>query len=285
VTVWGRRDKGPAAAFAGRVVLVTGAASGLGQQLTRELTAAGAVVGGVDRNASALQALAAELAGRRFASQVADVTHWPQLHAAVHQLEALLGPWDLLLACAGIGQLTPAADFRPEVVEEIIRVNLVGVANSIAAVLPSMRARRRGQLAVISSLASYRGLPWLSAYCASKAGVNALLEGLRAELRPLDIDVTILCPGWVRTPMTAAAPLPLPHLLAVEEAARHILQAVARRRPFYAFPAPLRRRLRLLRWLPASLSDWLLARSWRPLRSVRSPSAGATSGESPSPSL
>src|SRR5207245_2000808 len=99
---------------------------------------------------------------------------------------------DLLIANAGIGIETSALAFRAEDIEAQIRVNLIGVANSIEAVLPAMLARRRGHLAAISSLASYRGLPKMAGYCASKAGVNALLDAVRVEVRSHGIAVTTI---------------------------------------------------------------------------------------------
>ena len=195
------------------------------------------------------------------------MTDAPAVREAVGRLEAQLGPTDLLIAGAGVGRETSAADFDAEVFAETIRINLTGVANSIAAVLPGMRERRRGHLAALSSLASYRGLPRMAAYCASKAGVNALMDALRVELRTLGIVCTTICPGWVRTPMTAALDLPGMRMLTVEDAARRILTALRRRRAFCAFPAGDAWQVRLLRYLPRSAADWLAHRLL--LRSTR----------------
>ncbi len=242
-----------------RVALITGAASGIGRQLALDLARDGMAIGAVDRNFSGLQELRNQLAGKTFLGVTADVTQPEEMRKAVGQVEGLLGPVDLLIAAAGVGLETSALDLRADVVELIIRVNLLGVAHSIAAVLPGMIARRSGQIAVISSLASYRGMPLMAGYCASKAGVNALLEGLRVELRGHNICFTTVCPGWVRTPMTAGLSLPMTGLMEVEEASRHIRDAVRRRRVFVAFPRNLRRQVRLLRWLPNRWSDWLIA--------------------------
>ncbi|HZT80250.1 MAG TPA: SDR family oxidoreductase, partial [Gemmataceae bacterium] len=178
--------------FANQVALVTGAGSGLGRQLALRLAAEGARIAAVDLSAEALAKLTAELAGKPVATAVADVADVNALRAAVPQLEQQLGPVDLLIANAGIGRETSALAFRAEDVAAQVNVNLIGVANSIDAVLPGMLARRRGHLAAISSLASYRGLPKMAGYCASKAGVNNLLDGLRLELKPLGIAVTTI---------------------------------------------------------------------------------------------
>jgi NAD(P)-dependent dehydrogenase (short-subunit alcohol dehydrogenase family) len=256
-----------ASSFANRVAFITGAGSGLGRQLALTLAGEGAAVAGIDLDAGPLEKLAGELAGKPFAWAVADVTDLAGLRRAAAGLEGRLGPIDLLFANAGIGRETSALDFHAEDVEAMVRVNLVGVANSIDAVLPNMLSRRRGHLVGISSLAAYCGLPLLAGYCATKAGVNALLEGLRPELRPHGIAVTIICPGWVRTPLTAAVKMPMPNILEVEDATRRIVEAVRRGKPFYAFPRPSVRQVRLRRWLPARLSDWLIERTWRKIRS------------------
>lgn len=252
--------------FADRVVLITGAASGIGRTLARLLTAEGARVAGVDRAPDGLMQLASELPATQFAHAVADVNDRPALFAACADLERRLGPVDLLVASAGVGIETSALAFDPAVFEQVVAVNLVGVANSIAAVLPGMIERQRGHLSALSSLASYRGLPRMSAYCASKSGVNALLESMRLELQPYGIAVSIPCPGWIRTPMTDNIPVPKPDILEVEAAARVVLEALRRRRPFVAFPGRAARKLRMLRWMPPTWSDWLAGRAIRALQ-------------------
>ncbi len=169
--------------FRNRVALITGAASGIGRELAVTLASAGARIAALDRQTEALDSLAAELKGQTIACAVADVTDLSAVRAAVAQLEGQLGPTDLLVASAGIGIETPADAFRGEDFAAQVQVNLIGVANTIDAVLPGMCQRRRGHLAALSSMASYRGLPRMAGYCASKAGLNSLLDSLRVELR------------------------------------------------------------------------------------------------------
>src|SRR5260370_41372738 len=149
--------------FTDRVVVITGEGSGIGRQLALTLAAEGASIGALDRRPDGLDALASELkaSGRPWATAVADVTDAAAVRAAVADLEARLGPTDILIACAGIGRSTRASDFKAEDFAAHIQVNLIGVANSVAALLPGMRQRRRGHLVALSSLASYRGLPLL----------------------------------------------------------------------------------------------------------------------------
>jgi NAD(P)-dependent dehydrogenase (short-subunit alcohol dehydrogenase family) len=249
-------------AFDNRVVLITGAASGIGRQLALDLADEGAAVAALDRQADALAALASELKakGRRVATAVADVTDLSAVRAAVAQLEAQLGPTDVLIASAGVGRETPLTPFDAAEFAATVHVNLLGVANSIDAVLGGMRERRRGHLVALSSLASYRGLPRMAAYCASKAGVNALMDSLRVELRPLGIHCTTVCPGWIKTPMTSQLKLPGLRMMEVSDAARRIVAAVRGQRPFLAFPPNNAWQVRLLRYLPRPVSDWMCAR-------------------------
>jgi NAD(P)-dependent dehydrogenase (short-subunit alcohol dehydrogenase family) len=251
--------------FVNRIVLVTGAGGGLGRQLALLLAAEGASVAAIDLKPEPLASLAAELPGKPFAWAVADVTDRMALAKAVTQVSSQLGTVDLLIANAGIGIENSALAFRAEDFEAQVRVNLIGVANSVEAVLPGMIARRRGHLVAISSLASYRGLPKMLGYCASKSGLNALLEGLRVELKPLGIAVTTICPGWIRTPLTASVAVPASEMLELPDAAERILTAIRQGRPFYAFPRVTAWRARLLHWLPCGLSDWMMLRAHRAL--------------------
>lgn len=251
--------------FANRITLITGAGSGLGRQLARTLSTEGAIIAAVDLKPDGLESLATELDGKRIAWAVGDVTERASLRAAVEQLQQRLGPIDLLIANAGIGRETTAVGFRAEDVEAQIRVNLIGVANSIEMVLPGMIERKGGHLVAISSMASYRGLPRMAGYCASKSGVNGLMEGLRMELRPFNVQTTIICPGWIRTPLTADIDVPKPYLMEVEYAAKRIVEAIRRKEEFRAFPWSGYWRVALLKWLPTGLSDWMAERALRQL--------------------
>jgi short-subunit dehydrogenase len=240
--------------------LITGAGSGIGRQLARTLAQEGYRIAALDLVPAGLEPLAEELKqlGATCATALADVTDAAGLGAAVADLEVRLGPIDLLIASAGVGLETSGLNYSAADVARVINVNLIGVSNSIAAVLPGMLQRRRGHIVALSSIASLRGVPRMLAYCASKAGVNALMEGLRVEVRPRGVDVTTICPGWIRTPMTAAIRGRLDHLMDVEDAAREIVVAIKKKRLLHIFPRPMRWRMRLLGCLPARWQDHLL---------------------------
>lgn len=242
-----------------RVAVVTGASSGIGRALAKVLASEGWKVGLLARRADLLATLADEIraAGGIAAQATADVGERPQALDAIHALAAALGPVDLLIANAGVGKPTLLSPVNHADIEAMIRVNVLGVIYSIEAVLPSMLQRRTGYLAAVSSLGSYKGLPGESAYCASKAAVNTYMEGLRIQLRSRGIAVTTLCPGFVRTPMTAVNTSPMPFLLEPDEAARRMVRALARKRKVYNFPWQMSWLMKLVGWLP----DWAVARA------------------------
>ena len=186
----------------------------------------------------------------------ADVGDRDQIHTAIGEIRRQLGPVDLLIANAGVGMPTLLTPVNIADVEQMIRVNLLGAIYAIEAVLPEMLERRQGHLAAVSSLGAYKGLPGESAYCASKAALNSYMEGLRIQLRDKGIAVTTICPGFIRTPMTAINKFHMPWLLEPDEAARRIVRALARRRKVYNFPWQMALLMKLTRWMP----DWVLAR-------------------------
>lgn len=242
------------------VALITGAASGLGRQLALELAANGTAIAAVDRREEGLRSLEEMVRGmgQSCAWALADVTRDELLQEAVAGLEARLGPIDLAIANAGIGRETSGLFLHAGDLADVIGVNLIGVTNTLAAVVPGMLRRRRGHVVGISSLSSLRGLPRMLGYAASKAAVNSLFEGLRTEVEPHGVHATVVCPGWIRTPMTANVPVAMPHLLEVEEAARTIVWAIRKKKRFYAFPRRLVWRMRVLTWLPRAWQDRLL---------------------------
>jgi short-subunit dehydrogenase len=247
----------------GQVALVTGAASGMGRALCHELAGAGARLGLIDRDAGGLDSLQTELrtAGVVHAPCVVDVTDRRAVRKGIVGLADQLGPVDLLAACAGITGATLIEDLAVAETEAILRVNLMGVAYAIDAVLPGMLARRRGHILALASLAGCRGVPFSAAYSASKAALINYLEALRPALRRRGIAVSTVLPGFVRTPLLENARVQAP-LAAIEpeEAARHILRAVRRRSRVYAFPWSTRLGIAVLGLLPPWLYDWCMVR-------------------------
>lgn len=244
------------------VTLITGASSGIGWDLAKELARRGQSVGLAARRREPLVALSEEIrvAGGRAVALPCDVSDREQVFDAVARCRSELGPIDRLVANAGIGSPTPALRFRGRTVERIFATNLLGLAYAFEAVLPEMLARRQGHLVGVSSIAAWQGVPTSGGYSASKAAVSNLLDALRVELKPHGIAVTTICPGFVATPMTAQNDVPMPFMLTAPEAARRMARAIEARRARYAFPWQLVCLARLGQWLPTFVSDWILGR-------------------------
>lgn len=244
------------------VAVVTGASSGLGAEMARQLARIGYKVGLTARRAVELGQVAEEirLEGGTASIAPADTTDAEATAAAIRRITRQLGPVDLLIANAGVGLDLSAFDFSAEKFAKMVQVNLVGPAIAIETVLPTMILRGSGRIVGISSLAGYRGLPGSSGYSATKAGLTALLEGLRPELKRLGIAVTVVHPGYVRTPMTEGQTHPQPFLMDVEPAARIILRGVLNDKPRVDFPGPMVALLNLARILPDRIYDPVAAR-------------------------
>ncbi|MGB6949933.1 MAG: SDR family NAD(P)-dependent oxidoreductase [Methyloceanibacter sp.] len=251
-----------------QVILVTGAASGIGQELCRLFARNGARVGLIDRDEGKLEAFAHELrqAGVHCATATADVRQRDQVHNAVGRIAGALGPADILIPCAGICRASTVDDLDVSQLEEILQINFLGMVYTIEAVLPSMLERNSGQIAGISSMAGVRGIPFEPAYSASKAAVGAYLESLRSELRQRGIAVTTVFPGYVQTPLLdeingmMGADMSSGKAFTASAAAARIMQALERRKSYVYFPRPLGLSVRLSRLMPPRMYDRVMTR-------------------------
>ncbi len=242
--------------FASEVAIITGASSGIGWELAKVLAQEGCKVGLVARRQDRLDELADEIrhAGGTAETAPADVGNREEIIEAIQQLAASLGPVDLMIANAGVGTSTVLDKPNTADVEAMFRVNVFGMVYAFEAVLPEMIRRKKGHLAAVSSLASYRGLPGQAGYCASKAAISTYLESLRLQLRGRGVAVTTICPGFVRTPMTAEHQFHMPWLMEPADAARRIARALYRKRKVFDFPLPTALLIKLSYLAP----DWLM---------------------------
>jgi short-subunit dehydrogenase len=249
--------------WSGKTILITGASSGIGEALAVEFGRRGASVGLLARRAEVLREVAGkvEAAGGRALAVAVDVRDAGAVKSAVAKVVESFGRIDVLIANAGKGETTLAREFDIEVATQVLSVNLLGAMNSVAAVLPEMIERGAGQIVAVSSLAAYRGFPGSGAYCASKAALSTFFESLRVELRPRNIYVTTIHPGFIDTPMTRGRNQKMPFLQDATRAAQLMIRAIEARRRTYAFPWQLAGLARVGRWLPAALYDRLLARA------------------------
>lgn len=245
-------------------VWLTGASSGIGEALVPALVASGARVAISARRVDALEAVAARVPAGQVHVVPVDVTDREAVHAAARHIEARWGGIDLAIFNAGThipvnAERLDAADFRT-----LIDVNYLSLIYGVEAVLPGMLARGRGHIAGVASLAGYRALPTAAAYGASKAAAIVALDGIRFDVERRGVDVTVINPGFVRTPLTDRNTFQMPALIDADQAARLIVRGLARRKKEIHFPARFSWTMKLLRVLPypvfERLVGWTTAR-------------------------
>lgn len=246
-----------------KVVMVTGASSGIGKGLALEVASRGAHLGLLARRENLLTEIVGEARARNVEaiSATADVRDAQAVRTAADRFRKELGPIDILIANAGIGTADHALKLAPERVAEVIGTNVLGAVNSVAAVVPEMVARGRGRLVAISSLAAYRGLPKSAAYCASKAALTAFFESIRIDLRGTGVGVTIIYPGFIKTAITEGRSTKMPYLMELDDGVKKIVSAIEKEKKTYAFPWQLATFVRSGLLMPAGIYDWIAARN------------------------
>ncbi|MDQ0392266.1 SDR family NAD(P)-dependent oxidoreductase [Labrys monachus] len=246
-----------------RTILLTGATSGIGRALALEFAGPGVHLLLVGRDRARLDAIAGECRMRGAATEAGriDVRDRDGLAAWIAERDAAT-PIDLAVACAGIvsGTGPDRALDSGEAMRAVLAVDLVGVLNTVEPVLAAMRPRGRGHVALIGSLAGLRGFPSSPAYSMAKAAVHAYAEGIRPALRREGIAVSLVAPGFVRTPLNERLRAPRPLEMSATAAARIIRRGLDRRKAVIAFPFILYAGLRLLTLMPAGIADRFLDR-------------------------
>jgi short-subunit dehydrogenase len=253
--------------FYNRVVLVTGAANGMGRALCLKIGREGGHVGMIDRDAANLGTLSAELkeVNATCFPAVADVGDRNQCRTAIKRITAALGPVDILIAAAGTCDIINFDDLQIPTLEDTLRVNFLGVVYAIESVLPEMLQRGDGRIVVLVSLTAFVALPFENAYSASKAAVAAYLQSLRPPLRRRGIQVVSVYPGFVRTALLQRlvertnGRVPLGSLSA-ETAAERIVSGIRRNRRVIVFPRRTVWPVYLMRLLPAAIQDQIVTR-------------------------
>jgi len=239
-----------------RSLLITGTSSGIGEALAIAYAASGVSLALTGRDAMRLESVAAACRQRGAAVRAAtvDVTDADAMARWIDTVDAA-APIDLVIANAGIGAGTGGGFESAEQTRAVFAVNVDGVVNTVLPLIPRFIGRGRGQIALMSSLAAFRGFPGAPTYCASKAAVRTWGEGLRGDLHRHDVEVSVICPGFVVTRMTARNKFRMPFLMSVERAAAIIKRGLARNRGRIAFPFPMYFAVWFAGALPPVLTD------------------------------
>jgi short-subunit dehydrogenase len=241
--------------IAWKTAWITGASSGIGLELARLLDGKVTYLAVSARSQDKLSKLAAQC--KNVVSYPLDVTDADAVADSVGDIEAAAGPIDLAVLNAGVWQLMDVAELDLKAIRTGIEVNYMGVVHAIDALLPGMLARGAGQIAIVASVAGYRGLPRSAAYGPTKAALINLAETLRTELEPRGITVSVVNPGFVDTPMTRDNPFPMPNIISAKDAAQSLLAGLERRKFEIIFPRAFVFAMKLLRLLPNAMYFWV----------------------------
>ncbi len=253
--------------LAEKSVVITGASSGIGACLARELARRGARVGLLARREERLRQLADEIeqAGGRAAWATADVTDTEALERALDAVETELGGVDVVVANAGYGRPEVPKKHQPGRSLEMYDANLLGMLRAIDWALPRFVERRGGHLVGVASVASFVGFPNSASYCGSKAAMRVHLQALRVSVHRYGIAVTTICPGFVKSELTDQTSYRMPFLWETDRAARKIADAIEKRRGLVVFPWQMQLlTIAATRWVPTRVLEWVMRRSGDP---------------------
>ncbi len=253
--------------FSGKVVWVTGASSGIGEALSLELCRRGARVAVTARRAERLADLVARIAatGGKAAAFPADIEDAQSLAETVSAIQRWAQPIDILIANAGTHIPSYPQNFNASEYTQLMSINYGGMLNTLAAVIPDMVQRRAGHIVGVASLAGFRGAPSAAAYGASKAAMIHFLESARFHLEREGLQVSIVNPGFVKTPLTDKNKFYMPFRITSERAACIICDGLERQRKEIAFPAPFSWALKLGRVIPYGLYERVIGIACRSL--------------------
>lgn len=244
-------------------IVITGASSGLGAALAQLYAHPGITLGLIARNESRLSRIADSCRQKGATVDIGniDVTDEQAVKAWLERFDAA-HPIDLVIANAGIsaGVGGPENKETFEQTKQIFDININGVLNTIYPAMEKMKSRKSGHIAIVSSLAGFHGMQSAPAYSTSKAAVRVYGEALQGYLYPFNVNISVICPGFIRTPLTDVNKFPMPFLMEPDYAARVIKDNLDRRKYMIAFPWPMALAARLQNLVPARLLSKIYAK-------------------------
>lgn len=246
-----------------KTILITGASRGIGAALALCYAKAGNRLVLIARNENKLAQIAEQCRSRsaEVIVESLDIRQIEALQAFIQTCDQRY-PFDLVICNAGVTSAIGSSGEAEEwaAICRVVDTNLYGVLATLNPLISAMQSRQRGQIALISSLAAYRGMPITPVYCATKAAVKSYGEALRGWLKPDGIRVSVVCPGFVESDMSQTFPGDKMQVISADQAARLIQRGLEKNRPVISFPFPLNLGMWALSILPASIGDWLMQR-------------------------
>ena len=261
-------------------IIITGASSGIGYQLTKDLAKEGANLALLARRKNILNDLAEELnsspsrnipnSGRRkIITAYCDITLKESVKATFDFVKKKFGNIDIAILNSGASYRMRVEEFDSDLLEEIFNVNLMGFIYCLNEIIPDFIKKKSGCIVGVSSLSEVRGFPKSAAYCSSKAAVSIFLESIRIELKKYNVKVITVKPGFIKTPMVEKNEFKMPFLMDVEKAAKIILKGIKKEKSIIQFPLPTVLSAKLLKFLPDKLFDYFFS---LPLPAKKNPS-------------
>lgn len=240
----------------GKKVWLIGASQGIGRSLAKALADKGAVLALTARDSAALEILVTEI-GRPCLIVPLDVQDITQVQKGFEVIHQTWGTVDVVIYGAATYTRGPLDELTEQEIAATIQTNLVGAVNVLSKVIPFFKQQKEGQIAVVASIAGYRGLPNTNVYGPTKAALINLCEGLHVEMRPFNVFVRVINPGFVTTRLTDKNPFPMPFIISADQAANAIVAGFKKNGFEIDFPKKLTFILKILQLLPNKLYLWL----------------------------
>lgn len=244
-----------------KVIVITGASSGIGEAVAKKFAEEGALLALTARRKDIIDRIAQQLEVKtRVASYKCDVTDTEEVRNVYRQIKIDFGKIDIAFLNSGVSFRSSVKEFSSEKAKQTFDTNVLGLINFVEVLLQDFMSERNGVIVGVSSLADSRGFPKSGFYCASKAAASIFLESLRIELKPYNVKVITVRPGFVKTPMTDKNEFFMPFLMEPEKAAEIIVNGIKKEKRIIQFPLPISLAVRILRIIPDSLFEYLAGR-------------------------